>query len=362
MNKWALRNHVVPEGPSDVKEQCMEKQGVNRPSKGWQYKDYAERYERAGEMTFRELTKWYFEHYAKNRLKASTAHNYRYTVERFMLPELGEIPLKHFNNLMLTDWFAHLEVSPAYCRVLFITMRSIFSEAVRAGLVERHPCDYVVLPQKKTSAEEKEPHLTEAQARELYEMCGRDYWLHYLVRFLLLTGMRSGEAFGLRWEDMDFENHIIRIRYNLANVGHRHWLDDPKTKNSVRRIPMSLRVETLLRRMQKTQQWRMGTQGDNFAHPELVFSTMHGNYMDHNYAERTFKKMVADTDYPDITLHSLRHAYATFMLAQGVDLKVVSALLGHSSISTTANLYTDVLDRSKAKAAEKLELRLFEEG
>lgn len=96
----------------------MEEKGVNRQTGKWQYQDYSERYAKAGEMTFRELADWYFAHYAQHRLKASTAHNYRYSVERFMLPELGEIPLKHFNNLMLTDWFAHLDVSPAYCRVL----------------------------------------------------------------------------------------------------------------------------------------------------------------------------------------------------------------------------------------------------
>lgn len=156
----------------------MEEKGVNRQTGKWQYQDYSERYEKAGEMTFRELADWYFDHYAQHRLKASTVYNYRYSVERF-------------------------------------------------------------------------------------------------------------------------------------------------------------------------------------PHPEMVFTTKTGKYMDHTYVERTFKAMIKDTDFPDITLHSLRHAYATFMLAQGVDLKVVSSLLGHSSISTTANLYTDVLDRSRAEAAEKLELELF---
>ena len=347
-------------GPDCLYGGIMRDKEVNRQTGKWQYQDYSERYEKAGEMTFRELADWYFDHYAQHRLKASTVYNYRYSVERFMLPELGEIPLKLFNNLMLTDWFAHLDVSPEYCRILFITMRSIFSEAVRAGLVERHPCDYVVLPQKKKSAEEKEPLLTEAQARELYRMCCEDYWLHYVVRFLLLTGVRSGEAFGLRWEDVDFRTHIIHVRHNLANVASRHWLDKPKTKNSVRRIPMSPTVETLLIKQKKAQLWYLKQRGpDRFPHPEMVFTTKTGKYMDHTYVERTFKAMIKDTDFPDITLHSLRHAYATFMLAQGVDLKVVSSLLGHSSISTTANLYTDVLDRSRAEAAEKLELELF---
>lgn len=76
--------------------------------------------------------------------------------------------------------------------------------------------------------------------------------------------------------------------------------------------------------------------------------------MDHNYVERKFKEFVKDTSFPGLTLHGLRHAHATLLLANGVDLKVVSTLLGHSSIATTANLYTDVLDRTKLEAAELL--------
>ena len=91
-----------------------------------------------------------------------------------------------------------------------------------------------------------------------------------------------------------------------------------------------------------------------FPHPEMVFTTPKGNFIDHNYTERKFKQFVAGTSFSDITLHSLRHANATLMLAAGVDLKVVSTLLGHSSIATTANLYTEVLDSTKAEAARKL--------
>ena len=97
-----------------------------------------------------------------------------------------------------------------------------------------------------------------------------------------------------------------------------------------------------------------GTRSAAFPHPEMVFTTPKGNFIDHNYTARKFKQFVAGTSFSAITLHSLRHANATLMLAAGVDLKVVSALLGHSSIATTANLYTEVLDSTKAEAAMKV--------
>ena len=95
-----------------------------------------------------------------------------------------------------------------------------------------------------------------------------------------------------------------------------------------------------------------------FPHSEMVFTTPKGHFIDHNYTERKFKQFIADTSFSGITLHSLRHANATLMLAAGVDQKVVSALLGHSSIATTANLYTEVLDSTKAEAAMKISMQL----
>ncbi len=312
-------------------------------------------------MTFAELAEWYFAHYAEHSLKVSTRTNYRYMCERFLLPSLGAMYLTEFNNTMLTRWFATLPVSPAYCRNIFVALRSMFTVAVRNGFLDRHPCDYVVLPRAPVCAEERRPRLTEEDAKELFRMTEEFSWFHSVIRFLLLTGVRSGEAFGLRWEDVDFDHHFISIRRNLTNVASKHWLDTPKTKNSIRQLAMSPAVEDLLLLQHEEQKkWQKERGTDNFPHPEMVFTTPRGNYIDHNYTERKFKQFVADTNFPDITLHALRHANATLMLAAGVDLKVVSSLLGHSSISTTANLYTEVLDCTKAEAAQELVAMLEE--
>lgn len=306
-------------------------------------------------MTFSELSQWYFAYYAPNTLKDVTSYNYWYIADRFLLPALGELPLTAFNNMQLTEFFGGLPVTPTYCRSIFTVLRSMFSVALRNGLIDHHPCDHVILPRKPIAAEEQRPHLTEAQARELYLMTEEWSWFTAVVRFLLLTGVRSGEAFGLRWEYIDFDNEVVHIRQNLANVASHHWLSTPKTRNSIRQLAMSYELKRLLLRQRHEQRSRLrAAQASHkpYPHPEMVFTSARGGYVDHNYTERKFKEFISDTSFSDITLHSLRHANATFMLAGGVDLKVVSAMLGHSSIATTANIYTDVLDRAKLAAAQ----------
>lgn len=304
-------------------------------------------------VTLDEYIAWYWTHYAERRLKESTIHNYKYHLEKYILPGLGSAPLSTLNNRMLTEYFAAMDASPTTCKCVYVALRSVCRVAMQNGFLKQNPCDYVILPRGDVSLQEKRPYLDEEQARELFRMTADYNWFNVVIRFLLLTGMRSGEAFGLQWSDVDFARGVIHVRRNLTNVASKHTLTTPKTQTSIRSLAMSREVRALLE-LQRQMQRQEISRRKNFDHPEMVFTSATGKYVDHNYAERKFKEFVKDTSFPDLTLHGLRHAHATLLLASGVDLKVVSTLLGHSSIATTANLYTDVLDRTKLEAAEIL--------
>lgn len=98
--------------------------------------------------------------------------------------------------------------------------------------------------------------------------------------------------------------------------------------------------------------------GALYQYPEMVFTTENGNYVDRSRLNTQFRNFVKDTDFDFITLHSLRHCNATLLINSGIDLKIVSELLGHSDVSTTANVYADVLQSSKAKVADLISLKL----
>ena len=98
--------------------------------------------------------------------------------------------------------------------------------------------------------------------------------------------------------------------------------------------------------------------GDDFAHPEMVFVSARGNYRDRNSVYQSLKRFTKGTEFEDMTLHQLRHCNATMLLNSGIDLKVVSEHLGHCDVNITAEIYADVLRKTKARTAEQIELCL----
>ena len=120
---------------------------------------------------------------------------------------------------------------------------------------------------------------------------------------------------------------------------------------------MNSTVYTLLKE-HKQKQLELIRAIPSFAHPEMVFTSSTGNYKDRSCLLHSFKKHLKNTEFSFLTLHGLRHSNATYLVNSGVDLKIVSEHLGHSDVSTTANIYAEVLDMSRKKTAEILEFKI----
>ena len=170
--------------------------------------------------------------------------------------------------------------------------------------------------------------------------------------------MRAGECLALQWNDLDFDNGLIHIRHNLADVGGKHWLDTPKTKNSIRTIGMSDTLKEILLHHKEMQIEKIKNVGKSYKYPNMVFTSTTGDYKDRSRLNLQFKRFIKDTSFSDISLHKLRHANATLLINAGVDLKLISENLGHSDVSVTANIYSEVLESSKKKMADIVALNL----
>ncbi len=312
-------------------------------------------------MKFSELTKLYIELYAQNALKPCTLYNYQITIKSRFLPEFGSQRLKQINNAIISRWLNSLDVQPSTVHKIYTTLQSIFTFAVKQGYLKESPCKNITLPTKKFEIEEKKPVITLEQTRTLLKMLDESGYSEFavIIKTLLFTGMRSSEALALFWENIDFDNNLIYIKYNLADVGGKHFIDTPKTKTSVRTIAMSDYLKNVLLEHKEKQQEKIAKIGSAYyPHPEMVFTSETGNYKDRQQLLKTFKRFIKDTDFCNITLHGLRHANATLLLFGGADLKLVSEHLGHSSINVTADIYADVLMESKRKLADITALSL----
>ena len=308
-------------------------------------------------MRFSEMVEWFLDNYARNKLKPITAYNYESQIRNHLLPELGNIKLKDFSPAKITHFFKTRTYAPETCRKIYIILQSIFARAVEQGFLRETPCTKaVILP--KSAIKEKKPFLNETQVKELLQSVAEYSQFNTIIKVLLYTGMRSGECLALRWKDIDFTNKTIHIENTLTDVGGKHWLQPPKTKSSNRYIGLSDTLAEILLLHRDKQLQRIAEVGESVTHKEMVFTSETGNFLDRSQLNLQFRRFVKDKSYSFATLHTLRHCNATLLINSGVDLKIVSELLGHSDVSTTANIYADVLDSAKAKVAELISLKL----
>lgn len=317
-------------------------------------------------MRFNELCEEYFKVYAPNKLKPITEYNYKKMVDYHFKDYFGNKKLKDITPGMLTDFFCKVTVTkdgvtrpmaPATVKRIYNIMQSIFHFAVSQNYIKETPCRNVILPSKDVTKDEKRKSLTEEELPRFMALFDGYTVLNTIVKVLLYTGMRSGEALGLQWSDIDFENKLITVNHTLSDVGGTHFLTTPKTKTSRRTIYMSETLAEILKEHKRKQHELIFNLG-GIAHPEMVFTSDRGNYKDRSSLNTSLKRYLKGTEFDFITLHCLRHSNATLLLNNGVDIKVVSEHLGHSDVGTTANIYTDVLNNTRKKTAEIIELNI----
>lgn len=170
------------------------------------------------------------------------------------------------------------------------------------------------------------------------------------IYICLCTGMRIGEICALTWEDIDTDEGVIHIRKTIQRIyvieGKKRYteivLDTPKTKNSIREIPMSRELLRMLKPFKK------------IVNPSFFVLTNDEKHTEPRTYRSYYKKLMDKLDIPPMKFHGLRHSFATRCIESKCDYKTVSVLLGHANISTTLNLYVHPNMEQKRKAVEQM--------
>lgn len=236
-------------------------------------------------------------------------------------------------------------------------LSTILSAAVKWQVIFSNPCERVEVP--KVVRKEAQ-YLDEAQAARLLEAledAPEEY--RVMVTLLLYTGLRRGELCGLVWSDIDFETGLLTVaRSSLYVPGKGVFEDDTKNQSSRRVLKISNGMVSMLKAYRGHQRERRLQLGDQWHECGRVFTAWDGQPIHPDTITTWFAGFVKKNHLPYVTLHSLRHTNATLLIAAGVNVKTVSAHLGHSTISTTGNIYAHAIQSAEAAAAEALESKL----
>ena len=326
-----------------LSEKLAEVNGRNSPHSGSGPKNKA--------ITFAEFVESDWRSYVENRkLKPSTLYSYCSMIDKYLLPEFGEKPLREIGPGDLTAFFerARSGKRKKYLLNLYSLLRVMFEVAVENDRVERSPVRRKL--HRPISADEgsnkaKKPALSGEEIRRVLLKLPDEY--RTLFTCVAMTGLRVGELLALRWSNVDFASHELSITHSLW----RRQLVTPKTDTSTR----TLHLPALLVSLRTVHQ-----RGARFDSPEdLVFGRGDGAPLDPDYLRKKVLYKALDAagikpGYRSHGFHLFRHSAGSIVHSITRDVKTTQELLGHSRLSTTADIYTHVDKAVGEEASEAL--------
>lgn len=310
------------------------------------------------------MKSWLWE-YIKNNVKDSCFDRYECTFSCHLekcpfsnkyIKDITSLDVQRYYN----DLYKNGSTYATICRINKLLKRFL-KYCITEGYIIRNPCDNIKLPGIERSTKDEVDVFTKEELKLIINhKCNRTIKPIALVS--LSTGMRQGEILGLKWSDIDFENKEIHIERTLSAYceiinGKRKFtktIQSPKTKNSIRTIPLPDSLIDVFKEVKVKQNKNKLLHGDRYNrnNEEYVFLSREGELLSRTCVLTAWKIYLKNCNVRYLKFHALRHTYATLQFENDIPLKTISLLLGHSSISTTADIYTHVMKKQKNKATD----------
>jgi integrase len=294
-------------------------------------------------VMFRTLASQWERDILRTKYKRSTQKNHRHIMEKHLLPRFGALALCEVTTAVIQQYVTHL-IQVGYAPKSIDHIHDVLSAVLRSGVKWGHlvanPARDVEMPRLKTVRPKWALTIDQAIAllKHLPSPKART-----MVGLALLGGVRRGELFAFRWRDFDDANWSLQVREAV----YEGTFDEPKTDASVRLIPLPEIAVELLRMWQR--------QAPRTAPEDLMFSTVSGKPISPNNVLRIWVwPACRDANLPRVTWLAFRRTYSSWAHQKGVPPKVVAAIMGHTNIDTTLNVYTQVLDGAARDAADRV--------
>lgn len=276
----------------------------------------------------------------KQYLKESTEAYYLFELQNYILPALGEIEVEELDEDVIQKAVCKWQmgenshggkIKKSTISNLVMLIRQIIRYGGKKKILTTFDMDISYLPEmyenkNKTFTDEEQNMIVNAVSSDLS-------FKSFGILLSLRTGIRIGELCALRWNDIDKTQNIITIRNTLQRVYDRNVeprtriiMGDPKTINSMRSIPISGKLQDIMKQFSDIND-------DGYV------LTNDSTYMEPRTFRRFYKNFLNEHNIKYLNFHCLRHSFATRLIQNGADYKCVSELLGHASINTTLNMY-----------------------
>ena len=327
-------------------------------------------------LKFSEFTEIWKRDYGSKELAPSTYKRYCRILETRLLPYFGHFYINKIRPTDIMKFYDLLEKDTQLVRkkgnngsktkkplsgktILehHRLLRAMLHKAVYWQLIVTNPAERVQPPKaRKPKRRSYDDEQTKILLENLELLPNEDTKYKVAIILTVFTGVRLGELMGLEWQDVDFKNGIISINRSsqyLADMGV--FTKVPKTESSIREIAIPEFIISLLEEYNLWYEEQKSIYGELWTNSDRLFVQADGKPMHPSTISKWFVKYVGQIGLPVINFHGLRHTNASLLVAQNIDIAVISARLGHAQISTTLDFYVHPLLSHNRKAGYALE-------
>jgi len=310
------------------------------------------------ELTVAGFLHQWLRDYVSHGVRPVSAQGYSQWIERHIIPELGKLKLIQLQPLHIQNFYHKLiengridgngGLSPQSVLHIHRLLHNALSHGVKWGIIGRNVADAVDPPRVR----QKQMKSMDAEGVNCLLEASRETIYHPLFHLAVFTGMRRSELLGLRWCDVDLDMatvSVTQVLHHLRN-GQIVFLE-PKTPRSKRQIDLPPTAVIALREHKQRKEVEYLMSGTPLSPEDLVFTNPEGKPLLPTSVTHAFTKMVRRIDLYGIRFHDLRHTHASLMLRQGVNIKALQERLGHSTITTTLDIYAHVTPGMQKEAA-----------
>jgi integrase len=319
-----------------------------------------------GKLTFADFIDRWFKSYADINLAPKTLHRYRQMLDSRIIPILGHYKMDKLRPVHLLDFCTFLrnedtkqrgksgKLSDMTILHHFRLVSAILQTALQWQVISFNPAKNVKAPKVKRMPG---AYYDEGQTAALLEAVENDPIIYKVLIYLAIsTGLRRGELMGLEWDDINFDKTVLTVkRASQYLPGKGTFTKDPKNESSKRVVSLPSSIIVLLKEYRREQLQERLRLGDMWQDSNRIFTTWDGRPMHPDTPSNWFPKFLKRNNLPHIPFHGLRHTAATLLIDKGLNIKAVSARLGHTQASTTINIYTHALKSADRKAADMME-------